>query len=577
MNIRKKVLVPVFIVETLLVLLFVFHQTHQQKVQLRTNLNRTSDTFKKLIDSEIKADVAVMTTALDSIVQNVSIQTNLKKKNVQALSADAKAAFERLKTKSLITHFYFHGIDRANLFRMHEPDHFGDKIDRATLVEAERTGRPSFGVEQGPTGASVLRVVYPVVRANQRVGYIELGKEFQDITNKIQQLMGLDIAVLANKEKVKQKSWEKRNNKESFKVDWEFLPGHVVMASSMAKIPEELKQIKLEKTSGAELQEINFLKDNTNIDLMVIPYSDLSGATNTHMVLFYDSTFLRSAATTSARITALVCLAVLATLFLFYFLFLGRVEKFILRQETSIVSSSKLASLGEMAGGIAHEINTPLALIKTLSGQMQEVVTDKILDKPLLADMASQIENTVDRIGKIVSGLRSFARDGSADPFASVQVKPLIDDVISLCGEKLKENSVMLRIKNVPAHLVFEGRVTEISQVLLNLLNNAYDAVENQKEKWIEIEARDRGEWIEIGVKDSGHGISEEVKKKIFQPFFTTKEVGKGTGLGLSIALGMVKSHGGTLDLDSQGTNTCFVIKLPKRVSENISTDKPAA
>ena len=111
--------------------------------------------------------------------------------------------------------------------------------------------------------------------------------------------------------------------------------------------------------------------------------------------------------------------------------------------------------------------------------------------------------------------------------------------------------------------LVFQGRGTEISQVLVNLLNNADDAISKMPEKWIKLSVQNRSDWLEIRVTDSGHGIPPGDQKKLFQPFFTTKEIGKGTGLGLSISHGIVKNHGGELTLDTTSPNTCFVVRLP--------------
>ncbi|MEK6579858.1 MAG: HAMP domain-containing sensor histidine kinase, partial [Bdellovibrionota bacterium] len=113
--------------------------------------------------------------------------------------------------------------------------------------------------------------------------------------------------------------------------------------------------------------------------------------------------------------------------------------------------------------------------------------------------------------------------------------------------------------------LAIQGRQTQLSQVLLNLFNNAYDAVQTLTDKWIKIKVADTDQWVEIWVTDSGPGISSEVVSKMFQPFFTTKGVGKGTGLGLSISKKIIETHGGTLNVEMESPNTCFRITLPKR------------
>ena len=119
-------------------------------------------------------------------------------------------------------------------------------------------------------------------------------------------------------------------------------------------------------------------------------------------------------------------------------------------------------------------------------------------------------------------------------------------------------------------------RAGEIVQVLLNLLNNAYDAISESSEKWIKVELKKEPKSIAIWVTDSGGGIPTEVQKKIMQPFFTTKEVGKGTGLGLSISRGIIESHHGQLILDTSSANTCFIIKLPIKQTEEAAPKKAA-
>ena len=135
------------------------------------------------------------------------------------------------------------------------------------------------------------------------------------------------------------------------------------------------------------------------------------------------------------------------------------------------------------------------------------------------------------------------------------------------CMERLRQNSVELRVPPVEKSLRIDCRPTEISQVLLNLLNNAVDAVQPLAEKWVELKVRNAGNEIEISVTDSGAGIPEKIRDKMGQPFFTTKVVGHGTGLGLSISKGIVEAHGGRLSLDAECEHTRFVVMLPKAVA----------
>lgn len=228
--------------------------------------------------------------------------------------------------------------------------------------------------------------------------------------------------------------------------------------------------------------------------------------------------------------------------------------------------SAKMSTLGEMASGIAHEINNPLAIIVGYaSGALTQLNKGDVIDPNQLQRIFDRIVSTSSRIGKIVKGLRSFARDGSADNFVPTTVKSIIEDTLSLCEMKLKNGRVNLQLAPYDESLVLECRAVQVSQILINLINNAVDAIEDVKQKWVRIEVIDHGDALEFLVVDAGLGIPEAVAQKIMQPFFTTKAIGKGTGLGLSIARGIAESHSGSFGIHNDRTNTTFFLRLPKR------------
>ncbi len=231
-----------------------------------------------------------------------------------------------------------------------------------------------------------------------------------------------------------------------------------------------------------------------------------------------------------------------------------------------LVQSGKLSALGEMAGGIAHEVNNPLAVIQMNSQVLLELVDEEPLNLQEIKTIAGMIDVTVNRIGKIVKGLRSFSRDATNDPSETVDLKAIVDDTLALCSEKLKTHRVRLKLAEIPRELQINCRPTEISQVLLNLLSNSFDAVMVLQDRWIEVRIEEQGGMLEISVSDSGPGIPEAIREKIFQPFFTTKEIGKGTGLGLSIAKRIIEGHGGSFGIDSACAHTRLVIRLPRAV-----------
>ena len=229
---------------------------------------------------------------------------------------------------------------------------------------------------------------------------------------------------------------------------------------------------------------------------------------------------------------------------------------------TKSMTSSRMAVLGEMAAGIAHEINNPLSIIRSMSSLIGRNLKSQAYDE--IPEKLEKIQKTVIRITKIISGLRTFARDGENDPFIDTSVASIIEDTLELAKQRLESMNIELKTTNIDRSLSVESRATQISQVILNILNNSRDAVQNLESKWISIEAVDSGENVKVIITDSGHGIPQHIQDKIFQPFFTTKEVGVGTGLGLSISVGIIQAHNGKFYIDSKCANTRFVIELPK-------------
>ncbi|MEK2690626.1 ATP-binding protein [Bdellovibrio sp. GT3] len=238
-------------------------------------------------------------------------------------------------------------------------------------------------------------------------------------------------------------------------------------------------------------------------------------------------------------------------------------ERLLKEREEKVMVSSRLASLGEMAAGIAHEINNPLAVMGGYMSVIRKSLNSKGLGNDVeLNKRIDSVESMVGRIAKIVKGLRSYAHESALDELESTEVSLIVDDTLAFCHEKFKLANIQLQVSVEPGMIV-KCRPYQISQVLLNLLNNAFDAVEHESVKKVSVQAQFQKGGVEISVADSGPGIPAEVRERMMQPFFTTKEVGKGVGLGLSISVGIVEAHKGRLYLDAQSKQTRFVIWLP--------------
>ena len=232
----------------------------------------------------------------------------------------------------------------------------------------------------------------------------------------------------------------------------------------------------------------------------------------------------------------------------------------------NLTQAAKLASLGEMAAGIAHEINNPMTIIQGRAEQIKGLLKTESIDIEKIDSVADNIMGSVQRVAKIIKGLRAFARFNADMEFTPVKLIDVVNETADLCKERFKVNNVNLKIEISDQDIIVTSRGTQISQVLLNLLNNSYDAITERADRWIIVDASETDDFIRISVTDSGVGIPTTIADKLFQPFFTTKGVDKGTGLGLSMSHGIIADHGGRIFIDHRNPNTRFVIEMPKYV-----------
>lgn len=246
---------------------------------------------------------------------------------------------------------------------------------------------------------------------------------------------------------------------------------------------------------------------------------------------------------------------------------LKKAEQTILEQQEKLVATSRLSAIGEMAAAITHEINNPLGVILGRVEMLKSMLSDAVLDKEELLKVADTIEVTGQRIAKIVRSMKTMAHHTQEQELSSkVAVSSLIEDALDLCQHRFKNYGVDLKQPFVDPSLIIDCRSHQIVQVLVNLLNNSFDAVQQLSQKWVKIEVQEREHNIDIIITDSGSGIPDEVQNKMFNPFFSTKSVQYGTGLGLSISVSILHKNGGSLEYDRKSPHTRFVIQLPKKL-----------
>jgi C4-dicarboxylate-specific signal transduction histidine kinase len=224
--------------------------------------------------------------------------------------------------------------------------------------------------------------------------------------------------------------------------------------------------------------------------------------------------------------------------------------------------------IGQIATGVAHEINNPLAIIsgflfnmkRTLEKEGSNLNTEYFLDK------ISKSAINIDRIAMIVRGLKFLSRNDLTSPFEDVHIQEIIDHALDICSEKYKATGVTLVIDDSTPEMMVNCRPVQLTQVLINLLTNAHDAVLESEKKLVRISFKKDDRNFTISVTDSGPGVPVEIRDQIMKPFFTTKFANKGVGLGLSTSRVIVQDHKGELLLDQSNPETTFSIILKSKL-----------
>ena len=231
-------------------------------------------------------------------------------------------------------------------------------------------------------------------------------------------------------------------------------------------------------------------------------------------------------------------------------------------QEETVLRSSQLASLGEMASGIAHEINNPLGVIIGNVGILRDD-----LETPLPGVLKSldTIDRMAIRISAIVKAMKNLSRKAELEVVEDVDLEFILTDIINLSMINFKNLGIDLQIEmGAFKDKIIKGSSVQISQAFLNLIGNASHAIEGLEEKWLRVTLEEEGDSYLITFQNSGPQMSREIQERIFQPFFTTKAPGKGTGLGLSVSRSIVEAHQGTLNIDPGSAHPTFVLSLPR-------------
>ncbi len=225
--------------------------------------------------------------------------------------------------------------------------------------------------------------------------------------------------------------------------------------------------------------------------------------------------------------------------------------------------TARLLAMGQIAGGVAHELNTPLQTLLMDATVMAEELDEADPDPDLLRELTAQIGATTRFLAEVVDGMRTLSRDADGDPLTAVSVARAISQVRHMSAARLASNGTQVTVRKADPAWTVQARASHLAQILINLVTNAADAVAGQPDGWIRLGATRTDQGLEISVTDSGPGVPADLRDAIMAPFFTTKAPGAGTGLGLSLSQSLAEGMGAQLRLDPTRPHTTFRLTFP--------------
>ncbi|MDZ4201539.1 MAG: diguanylate cyclase [Gallionella sp.] len=354
-RLRLSFLAPllVAIASIVAVMVFVNYSYHQRQLQSGSVQLRT--TAAKLYEDSVQQNIRALHMVMDVLERDTSMHHALARKDRQALLVQAAPLFVDLKRNYGITHFYFVDTNRMNLLRVHQPARYGDVIERVTMLNAERSGAISYGIELGPLGLLTLRVVSPWydMDTQKLIGYVELGMEIDHILANVQNLFGVEVFALIKKQYLQRKGWEDGMLMMGRRPDWEQFHDVVLSVQGQHEIPDSLVKIFRDADVDHSAHTIELSCNGHPCQAMPLALSDVSGRAVAEVVMLADTSSQVSDAQQAVMLGSITSIVSGVALFVFFYWLVGRIGRRIERDELML---HNLASRDGLTGLYNHRM-----------------------------------------------------------------------------------------------------------------------------------------------------------------------------------------------------------------------------
>lgn len=446
--VQQRLMIPLTIVILLLVGGFTYMLVSAEQNAIDLSIQQSISTVSMEFEQAIQLESQKLSLMQSVLLSEANLIEGLKSQDVDHLLQDYQATFKQLQSNFGVTHFYFEGPDRVNLLRLHSPDKYGDLINRYTTLEAERTGRLASGIELGRYGTFTLRVVQPVFEGDSLLGYIELGKEIEDILFEISKKYSVELALSIRKEFLSRQTWETGMSLLERAGNWDLSPDKVVSYSTLYPFPEQLGKFLTGDKHNHSRTGYEIKVDQKLCRMVHIPLFDASDTRVGDLLALHDITEARSK---FARILILflgVVLVLLTGLFLFLYLLLRQTDLGIIAQQADLHDShAKYLGLfensvapillldrsgkildynqasQELLGYTGDELLDRVYPLDKSNAEKNQAFFDKLLSGSLVDNLEQRLVRKDGLILEVLNNSRPLANsDGRVDRFQSTLV-----------------------------------------------------------------------------------------------------------------------------------------------------------
>jgi signal transduction histidine kinase len=650
--IRRRILIPLSLTFVVLFCTFIYSAYHIRADQNLIDMRHNYEVTQAYINVSKYQRETLLLNIMIEISRDTQLRQAMIANDRDTLYQHSQPLFNQIFQMHGISHFYYHTLAGTTLLRVHKPEKFDDPVARSTFFQAADSQKFTFGLELGRFGMLTYRGVLPWRVENKLIGYIELGIEVDYVLKQLQSIVKTDFLITLDKQKLDREQWELARDHDGHFNNWDLFSDQVIAYQTLPNTSKlgKIKLLALDRLAAEEAyndividQQVyrikgfplfdfsgmliggfhvlhNITQQTTSFSAFIIPTILASGSLCL-ILFFFAYTVLgvmdRSLAVTRQRLNNEVANVTLANRQLEEEIEHRRLAELKLQllnqtleervaqrtmaleevnrelQEThaTILHQDKMACIGQLAAGIAHDINNPIGFVSHNLGTFerylerlsqffalqegmierrgntevaaacmkgrQDFGIDEILRE--MPVMLAECRDGTTRISQTIQGLRIFSCK-EVERHELVDLHQCIDSTLALIRHELRNKIEVVRnYGDIPRCYCC---ATQMNQVFLNLFINATQAIAERGK--IEITSWAEDKKIYIAISDNGCGIPPDKLEHIFEPFFTTKEIGVGTGLGLSIVYDIVTRHKGVINVASKiDAGTTFTLSMP--------------